>query len=161
MQPSRRFTLALPASLWLLLAACSGSNTNPNFDSVFTEANAWQGDIPGDVPGDADTVSPEEFKKGVDSGELVLVSAATLQAQKEAREKSFRDDKTFLQSVPDKSPDLQALLTEAASVAGYEGDRPVTLPDGQTVVLFGLGSQLDNAAAAYERSQGLCHINLL
>ncbi|PZA05781.1 MULTISPECIES: C1 family peptidase [unclassified Meiothermus] len=132
------------------LVACSpgGSKQDPN---LFTEANAWQEDI----PADAQVVSPEEFQKGIASGELVLSSTASIAAAKQAREAQYQSDKNFLNSIPDKDPNTQALLAEAAGSPHFEGDRPVEGPGGQTVVLFGLGTQLRNAVETYQRAQSV------
>jgi len=132
------------------LVACSpgGSKPDPN---LFTEANAWKEGI----PADAQMVSTEEFQKGIASGELVLSSSASVAAAKQARETQYQSDKNFLNSLPDKDPNTAALLAEAAGSPSFEGDRPVNGPGGQTVVLFGLGTQLHNAAETYQRSQSV------
>ncbi|MGI8748829.1 MAG: C1 family peptidase [Deinococcus sp.] len=151
MQATRRAPLL---ALAFLLAACGGSDPSPNpkpTGDLFKQANAWTGTL----PADAETVSSDAFSKGVASGELVLMSSATLEEQKAAREAQYQQDKAFLKSLPDPSPALQALLAEAAASPTFEGDRPVKGPDGQTVVLFGLGTQLHNAAEEYRRSQSV------
>lgn len=132
------------------LVACSpgGSKPDPN---LFTEANAWKEGI----PADAQMVSTEEFQKGIASGELVLSSSASVAAAKQARETQYQSDKNFLNSLPDKDPNTAALLAEAAGSPSFEGDRPVSGPGGESVVLFGLGTQLRNAAETYQRSQSV------
>lgn len=134
------------------LAACSpGGNGGKPDPNLFNEGNSWKGEI----PSDAQRVSPEEFQKGIASGELVLSSAASVAAAKQAREAQYQSDKNFLNSIPDKDPNTQALLTEAAGSPSFEGDRPVSGPGGESVVLFGLGTQLRNAAETYQRSQSV------
>ena len=133
----------------VMLAACK--TTPEPVENLFAKDNAWLGE----APTDADMVSPEDFRKGIDSGELVLSSSAIITAQAAAREQQYQDDKAFLQSLPDKPPYIQALLAEAAKQPDFEGDRPVTLPDGQTVVLFGLSTELRNAVEAYKLSQSV------
>ena len=138
-------------AVWLLLAACSSPSTNPKPDDFFTEANAWQGDI----PADAETVSPEAFKKGIDSGEFVLVSAATLEAQRQAKEQAYDANVTYLQGLSDKDSVTVALLKEAADAPDFKPDRSVEVPGVETVVLYGLGTQIDNAAASSKLAQSV------
>ncbi|GIW36206.1 MAG: hypothetical protein KatS3mg073_0351 [Meiothermus sp.] len=142
--------LGITGILLIALAACSvgGSKTDPN---LFTEANAWKEGI----PADAQMVSPEEFQRGIASGELVLSSTASVTAAKQAREAQYQSDKSFLNGIADKDPNTQALLAEAAGSPSFEGDRPVKGPEGQTVVLFGLGTQLRNAVETYQRAQSV------
>ncbi|MER3490735.1 MAG: hypothetical protein C4328_12835, partial [Meiothermus sp.] len=132
------------------LVACSpgGSKPDPN---LFNEGNSWKGGI----PADAQVVSTEEFQKGIASGELTLVSTAILEAQKAARQSQYQADKAFLNSVPNKDPNTAALLAEALDSPSFEGDRPVSGPGGESVVLFGLGTQLRNAVEVYQRSQSV------
>lgn len=134
------------------LVACSsgggGSKPDPN---LFTEGNSWNGSI----PPDAQAVSTDEFQKGIASGELVLSSTASVAAAKGAREAQYQANKTLLNGIPNKDPNTAALLAEAAGNPNFEGDRPVTLPGGQKVVLFGLGTQLRNAAESYTTSQSV------
>ncbi|WP_276959340.1 C1 family peptidase [Allomeiothermus silvanus] len=132
------------------LVACSpgGSKPDPN---LFTEANAWKEGI----PADAQMVNTEEFQKGIASGELVLSSSASVAAAKQARETQYQSDKNFLSGISDKDPNTAALLAEAAGSPSFEGDRPVSGPGGESVVLFGLGTQLRNAAETYQRSQSV------
>lgn len=136
----------------LLAAALVSCPTDtPPAETLYTESNAWSGEI----PSSADQVSAAEFKNRVASGELRLLSDTSVTAQQQAREKQYQDDKAFLQSVPNKDPNLLALLTEAASSPNYDADRAVVGPDGQRVMVFGLGTQLRNAADAYKRSQSV------
>ena len=141
---------ALILGLSLFLASCGGGSTptpNPPPDTQLTEANAWKGAI----PADAETVSPEDFKKGLASGELALFSTASLEAQKAAYEKQYQDDKTFLSSLPDKSPYVQKLLEEAASVPSADTDLPA--PGAKGVLLLGVAQQLRGAVESYKRAQ--------
>ncbi len=131
------------------LVACP-TDTTPA-ETLFTQANTWKGDI----PASAEQVSPTEFRNRIASGELILASANTIAAQKQTREKQYQDDKAFLQTVPDKDPNTTALLAEAASSPNFDGDRSVIGPDGQRVMVFGLGTELRNAADSYRRSQSV------
>lgn len=146
-----RFKQGISGLLLSLLVACSsGGAPPPGGDPVqLTEKNAWTGDI----PADAQTVSADDFKAGLASGDLTLISSADLAAQAAAREQQYQQDKSFLQGLSNKSPALQALLAEAAGTPHYEGDRPVKGPNGQTVVLDGLGTQLRNAVLAEQTAQ--------
>jgi hypothetical protein len=141
---------ALVLGLSLFLASCGGPNTASNPpEPQLTEANAWKAE----VPRDAEVVTPEEFKQGLASGELELVSTASLEAQKAAREKQYQDDKTFLQALPDKSPYVQMLLAAAANLSGADGDFPAQIGGGRTVGLMSVAQQLRGAMEAYTRSQ--------
>ncbi len=145
---------ALFLSSTLLLTACGGGSTpnpKPPPETLLVEANAWKGQI----PTDAQTVTPEEFKAGLASGDLELTPTVSLEAQKAAQEKQYQDDKSFLSSLPDKSPYVQKLLEEAADTSGVDPDRPVQVAGGQTVLLMSLASQLRNAVDAEQRSQSV------
>ena len=132
------------------LAVTVTAKPNPG-GAIFTPTNAWSGDI----PSDAQTLSSDEFTKGIESGELVLSSTALVEGQKQTRETSYQQDLTLLNNIANKDPDTQTLLEETASSPKFEGDLPVVQPNGETVVLFGLGTQVDNAAQAYQRSQSV------
>lgn len=132
------------------LAACSPGG-NQGAETLFTEGNAWKGDI----PSDAEKISPEDFRKGIASDELALVSTAILEAQKAARQSQYQADKALLSGIADQDPNTQALLEEATAQPNFEGDRPVTGPGDQQVMLFGLGNQLRNAVESYRLSQSV------
>jgi hypothetical protein len=83
---SRLTGLGLLLSMSLLFAGCI--RDDPTLPGFFKEDKAWRGDIP--------KVSPETFKKGIDSSELVVVSSDSLAAQKEAQNKQSREDRSFL-----------------------------------------------------------------
>lgn len=112
------------------------------------EANAWKAPI----PTDAEQVSPDEFKNRVASGELIISSAALIEAAQKTRNEQFKTDKTLIESASNTNPYFKALANEAMTKDSFEGDRPVTTPGGETVV-FGLGIQLRNAAQVYALSQ--------
>jgi hypothetical protein len=141
----------LLAIVGIALGALVACGRAPNGDSLFTKENVWKEPS---APGDTE-VSPDEFRKGVASGDLVLTSTASLEAAKRARQDQYEKDKALLQGLADKSPSLQRLLDEAASQADYEADRRVTGADGETVVLFGRGTQLRNAVEIQRRAQSL------
>lgn len=118
-------------ALTFVLAACGGSDPSPNpkpTGDLFKGANAWTGAL----PADAQTGSSDAFSKGVASGELALMSGAAVEAQKAARDGAC----------------WQRLWTCRTSRA--------TVPSrGRTMVLFGLGTRLHNAAEEYRRSQSV------
>ncbi len=144
-----RWKLCIAGLLVSALVACTPGTPTPPPTDLLTEKNAWTGDF----PPDAQVISADDFKAGLASGDQSLISSADLAAQKAARDQQFQQDKAFLQALPNKSPDVQALLAQAASVTTYDGDRPVKLSNGQTVVLFGLGTQLRNAVQAEQLDQ--------
>ena len=123
-----------------LLVACGGSV--PLDSMLFSDQNAWKGEL----PADAQEVSPEEFQRAIKTGEAVISSDATVAAQSDARNQRFQEDKRFLQALPDKPPYVQELLAKSANLSNFDADRRVTLPNGQKVVLFGLANQLREAA---------------
>jgi C1A family cysteine protease len=138
--------------LFTLAAALTACPTDPpKSETLFTPANTWTPEI----PANAEQISPEDFQKRVASGELVLSSAATINAQKEAREQQYAKDKTFLQNIINQSAAITALLTEVASSSTDYGDRTVQGPGGEAIMLLGLGAQLRQAADAYERFQSV------
>ena len=147
---TKKWLTRLLIGLTVLLATVACDRTQ-SADPLFAKTNAWQGDI----PADAETVSPEEFKKGIDSGELVLVSAATLEAERQAKEKKYDANVAFLQSLSDKDPVTAALLKEAADAPDFEPDRSALVPGVETVVLYGLGTQIDNAAESARLAQSV------
>jgi hypothetical protein len=120
----------------------------PANEDLLTEENAWKGEI----PADAEQVSPEEFRRRVEAGELVLSSTASEEAQRAALERQFKADKAFLASIPDPGPALRALLEEAGTQQDFEGDQPFQTPGGMTM-LEGLGTQLRNAVLIHELAQ--------
>ncbi len=136
----------------LLAAALVACPTDtPPAETLYIKSNAWSSEI----PSSADQVSAAEFKNRVASGELKLLSDTSVATQQQTREKQYQDDKAFLQVIPNKDPNLLALLAEAASSPNYDADRAVVGPDGQRVMVFGLGTQLRNAADVYKRSQSV------
>ncbi len=128
-----------------LVVACGTQST----ETLFVDGNAWKGAI----PTDATIISPEEFRKGVESGELKITSPASVEAQKAATQKQFEADKNFLAGLSNKTPEIQALLDEAAKQTNVDDERTVVGPNNEPVVVFGLATQLRNAAEVYQRSQ--------
>ncbi|WP_052351742.1 C1 family peptidase [Deinococcus pimensis] len=143
-----RCLLSIP--LVLLLAACGGSPSAPTPPpDLFTEANAWKDPLP---PG-AEQVGADEFARGIASGEDTLTSTAAVAARKAAREQQYRTDRAELEAVTNPSPGLRALLSDTSSITQYEGERPVRVPDGQTIVLFGAGTEVRDAVETERRSR--------
>jgi C1A family cysteine protease len=134
---------------FLLLAGCASTGTD--LSEFFTPDKEWTEAI----PGDAEMVSPEEFKERVEAGELEIVTPAILEAQRQAQQTQYQEDIAFLQGIPDKDPYLTALLERASSAPTYEGDEPTPGPNGETVLLLGLGAELRNAVEAYKASQSV------
>jgi len=126
------------AAVLLFLVACGAPPTVPT--DLLVEENAWT--LP--VPAEAELVSPEEFGRRIASGELRLVTSEMLAEQAAERETAFAADREALTTMEDPSPAVAALLEEVEGVEAYEGERAVELPTGDTVTLFGLGTQLRN-----------------
>lgn len=150
-------SLFAPLLLAALAACSSGPSTggqNPGTDppsTLFTETNAWTGEL----PADAEQITSADFQAQVASGELTLVSATSLAAQKAARQQQYLQDKATLTAVADKSEYLTALLAEANSVPDAPADQQASLPGGQTVVLDGLATRLRVAAEAERQGSSL------
>ncbi|HZJ09809.1 MAG TPA: hypothetical protein VFD39_08950, partial [Trueperaceae bacterium] len=121
------------------LTACGGGG--PTFPEVFLEENAWQGG----VPSDARVVEPDEFRRMVGQGEVELTSTLMVEEAAATREAEFDENSQFLESTPDLSPALQDLLDALAGVEDFAGDQAFELPTGDSVVLEGLGTRVDNA----------------
>src|SRR5690606_20832653 len=119
------------------LAACGGET----FPEVFLEENAWDGG----VPAGAQVVEPDEFRRLVGRGEVSLTSTLLVEEAAAGREDRFDEGKQQLEDDIELSPALQDLLDELAAVDDYAGDQPVDLPNGDSVVLEGLGTRTDNA----------------
>ena len=143
-------TVARLSLLALSLVACGGGSSPPTpqpTDPLLTETNAWKDA----VPADAEIVSVDDFRKALASGDAVLVSSASLAAQKAAREQQYQSDLAYLSGLSDKGPYVQRLLKAAASVPNANGDRSAS--GGRGVLLLGLAQQLRGAVEAYQRSQ--------
>jgi C1A family cysteine protease len=129
------------------LVACPQSVT-PQSVNNFTPENAWKGD----VPADAKTISDDEFSRRVANGELVMVSTAGLEKQQAARQRQYQEDRAFLQGIDNKSVPVQELLKRAATT-NVDGDVPVKLPNGNTVSLLGIGTQIRNEVESLKFAQ--------
>jgi hypothetical protein len=145
------FRLLATTSL-LALAACGGGGGSsqppaPPLETVFTASNAWSGA----PPAAAETISADEFRRRVASGELTIVTADTGVAQQAGRQRQFDQDRAFIEGLPSRSDDLNALMSEVTAAGGLEGEREATLPDGSKVVLLDLGTRLHQAADGYRR----------
>ena len=138
---------AVPLAAVLLLVACGGPP--PVSLDLLVEENAWT--FP--VPDEAELVSPEEYARRVASGETRLITSEMLAEQAADREATFDADREALASTSSPSPAVAALLAEAEGVEAFEGDRAVELPTGDTVSLFGLGTQFRNLAEAEALAQ--------
>src|SRR5690606_27495925 len=116
-------------SCTLVVTGCGGG-TDPRPD-IFNEENAWTGS----VPDYADIISPNEFARLLDNGELSLTNDAIMAAEADELEERFDTNVEALQQGSDLSPVLQELLAELVGVEDYAGDVAALLPDGQSVVL--------------------------
>lgn len=150
--------------LGTLIACGGGSPTPAPGETLFTGVNAWTGKL----PAGAEILSPDEFRRRVDTGEYRVVSDATLETQVAAQAAQFAQDRAVLEGTPNLSPTLQILRDEVAASPTPEGDRPAALPGGESVLLLGRSAQLrgaadtlrlagsvDNALAAYDLSHTL------
>jgi C1A family cysteine protease len=134
----------------LLLTGC-GNNPDSDLTGFFTPDKEWTEEI----PGDAELVSPEEFKKQVEAGDLEIITPALLEAQRQERESQYQEDIAFLQGIPDKDSYITALLEEATSKPTFEGDEPIVGPDGETLLVLGLGTKIRQAVETYQALQSV------
>ncbi|MEO8153122.1 MAG: C1 family peptidase [Rhizobacter sp.] len=152
---------AIAVAATFALAACGGGggdSTAPSpvappasapAETLFVPTNAWTGA----TPANAQSVTPDEFRRRQGAGELVLVTADTGQAQRAAHQAHVAAERAFLESQADVSDTVKALLTQAAAATDLEADAAVTLPDGRVVALNSLGTAIENAAAGYRRAR--------
>ena len=120
-----------------VLAACSSGPTTPGptpNPTLFTDANAWQGDTSG-----AKIITAAEFEAQVASGQIQLDTLEKRQARFDAAQQKIRANLDVLRAIPDaeKSPDVKALLAGGVELP--------TMPDGNYVlpVLQNDGSTLN------------------
>jgi PKD repeat protein len=139
---------AIQLLIGLILAAAlvACPQQQPPAETVFTKENAWQGEL----PADAEILNPDEFRRRVAAGELVV--AQTEEKQIAALERQFQQDRAFLAALPSPSPWVRELLEAANAAAGYQGDLPFQTPGGPTL-LEGLGTQLRNAVLITQAAQ--------
>ncbi len=131
-------------TILLMAGQCGPTPPSPLFD----EKNAWKEAI----PSDAEIVSPEEFERRIKAGETEIVSTESLAAQKVALDKKFRDEKSYLSGLSEKSEYVTQLLEQAANSTTFLGDVIAEGPDGP-VTLLGLGTQILEAAEAQRLAQ--------
>ncbi|MCA9839730.1 MAG: hypothetical protein KC422_22675 [Trueperaceae bacterium] len=141
----KRFILYSVLFLTLVLTACS-TTTDSSLNQFFTEDKEWTEPI----PSDAEMISPEEFKKRVEAGELEIITPTLLAAQQQALEKQYQEDIAFLESISDKDPYTTDLLERAASSPIFEGDKPTIGPDGETLLVLGLGTEVRQAVETFK-----------
>ncbi len=144
MRYSKVTILGLLLITWLLLSGCTTNNSNLN--EFFTPDKEWTEDI----PIDADVISPEEFKRQVEAGELVIITPAILKAQEQATQKAYEENIAFLQGIPEKDPYITELLEEASLKPVYEADSSMVTSDGQKVTLLGLGVEINSEVESYK-----------
>jgi hypothetical protein len=149
---------ALAVAATFTLSACGGGGDSaapspppptPPPETLFVPANAWTGA----VPAGAQTVTPDEFRRRQMAGELVLVTSATQDAQRSAHSAHVAAERAFLESQPDLSDAVKALLAQAAAATDLEADAFATLPGGRQVALNSLGTAIENAAADHRRAR--------
>ena len=135
--------LAVVSLMLGVLAACSSGPTTPGpttTSALFTEANAWKGDISG-----AKTITAAEFETQVASGQIELDTLDKRQARFDAAQQKIKANLDFLRAIPDaeKSPDVKALLSgkvELPTMPDGNYVLPVQQNDGSTVNVVTLGT---------------------
>jgi hypothetical protein len=130
----------------LALTACGGG-TDPRPD-VFNEENAWTGSI----PEDAEIITPNEFARMLDTGEVSLTNDALMAESAAQLEERFDANVETLQQASDLPPALQEVLDALVGVDDYAGDVATQLPSGDSVVLEGLGTLVEGAVRTYQQA---------
>ena len=82
---TRWIIISLGGLLSALVACSPAPPPSPPDSGLFTGANAWKGD----VPVGAEQISPADFRARVASGELSLVSTASVLTETAAREQQY------------------------------------------------------------------------
>ncbi len=106
-----------------------------NLEQFFTPDKTWTKP----VPPEAQTITPQEFKQKVESGELLLLNDTNITAQSTMQETQYQTDLTTLRGVQNPSESLKTLFN--APVNPIKNPE-TTLPNGEKVTL------LDQRAAA-------------
>lgn len=149
---------AMVAAAAFTLAACGGGGGDspapsppppPPTETLFVPANAWTGA----APTGAQTLTADEFRRRQVAGELMLVTSATQDAQRSAQRAHVAAERAFLESQPDLSDAVRALLAQAAAAPDLEAGAVASLAGGRRVALNSLGTAIVNAAAAHRRAR--------
>lgn len=149
--PAARATLAalsVALAATLGLSACGGSgggNTTPPPpapETLYVPANSWTGPL----PAGAETISAEEFRRRITSGEAELVLPDAAATQRARRQQQLAADLAYLDTLGPLSPTLTTLRDAARTDSST--DPQMTLEDGRTVRLNGPATQLREAVEA-------------
>jgi C1A family cysteine protease len=137
----------------------SSSSVSSPSETLFVRDNAWSGAR----PTDAVTVTPEEFRQSIASGEAVVISANRGAAQRAARAQQMSTDLAYLKALPTPSPAIQALLADAAADPTAVGDVSMntTADIGHPVALLGLEIRLREAVQNQELSKSSANALLI
>lgn len=100
-------------------------------------------------------MEPEAFSQAIASGEVVLDGPAARSQQRETARKKYLDALAYLQSLPNPSPTVAALLAQVASAdaATLTRQNDFALPNGSTVRLLSLADQVLKTANAQRRAR--------
>ena len=153
----RAWATLLAVATSFALAACGGGGGGggsppppappapPPPETLFVPGNAWRGGM----PPDAETVTPDEFRRRQTAGDLSVVTPDAQQAQRDARLRQVDAERVFLEGKTDLSAEVNALLAQVRAATDINGEPAVTLPSGQKIGLVDLGTQIEKAAANY------------
>lgn len=144
-------TVWLPLFSALALAGGCVASSSSAGDGSLTPENAW-GD---EAPPEAQSVSVDEFERQLADGEVKLVYPSSLEAERNAVDQAFRDNRERLQAASVKPDFVQRLLDQTEGVANHPGDPTLSLPSGGQVTLLGLGAQMADAAQALAKAQSV------
>jgi Papain family cysteine protease len=152
-------TYPIVAFALLTLVGCGGGGggespatpppTPPPPETLFVASNAWNGTR----PANAETITPDEFRRRQVAGDLEVVTPATPLTQRTTRERNVEAERAFLESKTDLSEDVLELLAELRAANDVQGQPVATLPNGQKVALVDLGSRIEKAAQDYRMAR--------
>ncbi len=114
-----------------------------NLEEFFTPDKTWTKPI----PSTAETISPEEFKRQVETGELRLVTTASRAATVQAHQLEYQTDLSYLQNLTPTPAGVTALLARVAASVNTRAE-PILLQNGQPVMLLSLAQEVSGVANA-------------
>jgi C1A family cysteine protease len=114
-----------------------------NLEEFFTPDKTWTKPI----PSNAETISPEEFKRQVEAGELRMVTTDSRAAALQARQLEYQNDLSYLQNLTQPSGLVTALLARVAASANIRAE-PIAMQNGKPVVLLSLAQEVSQSANA-------------
>jgi C1A family cysteine protease len=114
-----------------------------NLEEFFTPDKTWTKPI----PSTAETISPEEFKRQVETGELRMVTTDSRAAAVQAQQLEYQKDLSYLQNLTPPSGIVTALLARVTASANVRAE-PIAMQNGKPVMLLSLAQEVSQSANA-------------